>query len=236
MDATLKQAFRDAAKDLDKIDRDVYAAFEQDPLEPIFGEGDPHARIAFFGRDPGREEVRRQIPFIGAGGQKIRAVLHQQLMGAPLPGFEASVAVGNYVFWVNTLPYKPIGNKAWSMAAKKRFQPLILELLQRHWRGRDVITLGREAFLWFGIHRDKETRTRLEAFWKREDRFEASLSLPLLFADGTERSLQIHPLPHPSPLNAVWFKRFDGLLAQRLTQLKVDRDRWRLPSADGREA
>ena len=146
------------------------------------------------------------------------------------------MAVGTYAFWANTLPYKPIGNKAWSMAAKKRFQPLILELLQRHWRGRDVITLGREAFLWFGIHRDKQTRALLDDYWRREDRFEASLAFPLVFADGSERPLRIHPLPHPSPLNPVWFKRFDGLLAQRLEQLKVARDRWRLASADGHEA
>ena len=60
--------------------------------------------------------------------------------------------MGEKFFWANTVPYKPTGNKAWSMKVKKQFQPLMAELLLTTWNGRDLITLGREAFLWFGIN------------------------------------------------------------------------------------
>ena len=172
--------------------------------------------------------MRHQIPFIGAGGQKIRGVLHQALHGKPLTDFDASVQVGQHVFWANTLPYKPVGNKAWSMAAKKRFQPLVATMLARGWQGRDMITLGREAFLWFGIGRDREARQDLEAFWKREDRFTASLDWTLTPPEGEPRPIRLHPLPHPSPLNATWYRRFDGLLEQRLRALNWSLDHWLL--------
>jgi len=221
-------AFRRLAADLPGIDTEVYAAFGKDPLEPVIGLGDPWVRVGFFGRDPGRDEVQHGMPFIGAGGQKVRTALYQHLYGAPMPDFAASVAVGRHFFWANTVPYKPIGNKAWSMAVKKRFQPLMAQLLIEAWHGREVITLGREAFLWFGINQPREVRTALETFWGREDRFESSLEVPLAAAGDGNRTLRLHPLPHPSPLNATWYKRFPDLLAARLRQLEVRPDNMRL--------
>ena len=229
MDQKLLAAFREAATELDKIDLDVYHDAGQDPLAPIFGEGNPQCRIALFGRDPGRDEVRHQIPFIGAGGQKIRGVLHKVLHNSPLTNFDASMAVGKHVFWVNTLPYKPVGNKAWSMTAKKRFLPLVSQMLLDGWQGSDIITLGREAFLWFGIGRDRAQRQDLEAFWKHEDRFTATLNWTLTAPGREPRPIRLHPLPHPSPLNATWYSRFDGLLAQRLNDLNFSLDQWLLP-------
>jgi uracil-DNA glycosylase len=111
-----------------------------------------------------------------------------------------------------------LGNKAWSMAVKKRFQPLVADLLLNAWQGQDVITLGREAFFWFAINQPREQKQALEAFWAREDRFTTHIEVQL--GDGsTERSLRLHPLPHPSPLNAIWYKRFPALLQARLHQL-----------------
>lgn len=142
-------SFRDLARALINIDRDVYQQFDKDPLTPIFGEGPKQARLAIFGRDPGRDEVRHGLPFIGAGGQLVRKELYRAFYNQPMPDFEASKAIGEHVFWLNTLPYKPIGNKAWPMAAKKRCQPLIADILLHEWDGHEVITLGREAF--FGL-------------------------------------------------------------------------------------
>ena len=96
---TRLEAFRRLAKDLPGVDTAVYDQFGLDPAEPIIGEGDRKARIAIFGRDPGREEVRWRQPFIGAGGQKVRAELHKALYGGEMPDFEASVAAGKFVFW-----------------------------------------------------------------------------------------------------------------------------------------
>lgn len=222
-DAQFDQPFREQAQRIDGIDVDVYANFGKDPLAPIIGLGDADLRVAIFGRDPGREEVRHGVPFIGAGGQKVRQTLYWHLHDAPMPDFEASRAVGELFFWANTVPYKPVGNKAWSMAVKKRFQPLMAALLAEQWRGTDIITLGREAFFWFGIGRSRAERARLTAFWARDDRFETAIEVDLGAAAG-QRRVRLHPLPHPSPLNATWYKHFPALLGARLQQLEVRLD------------
>lgn len=218
--AALRDAFRREADTLDGIDRDVYLTNRRDPLEPIIGLGPRDAPVGIFGRDPGRQEVVHGAPFVGSGGQKVRAGLYEHLHGEALPDFEASLAVGQHYFWANTVPYKPIGNKAWSMAVKKRFQPLMAELLIGHWRGRTLITLGREAFLWFAIGQSREIKRELEAFWAREDRFEALHTTILSLPDGRSAEFQLAPLPHPSPLNQTWYKRFPALLDARLAALE----------------
>ncbi|HEY0634628.1 MAG TPA: uracil-DNA glycosylase family protein [Gammaproteobacteria bacterium] len=216
--------FRRLAAVLDGIDTEVYAAYGKSPLEPVIGLGDINARVGFFGRDPGRDEVQHQMPFIGTGGQKVRGALYRHLYGSELPDFTASVQVGEPFFWANTVPYKPLGNKAWSMKVKKQFQPLMAELLLTTWHGRDIITLGREAFLWFGINQPKAVQQRLNAFWEQQERFESCIAVELACVSGAQRTLRLHPLPHPSPLNATWYKRFPELLTQRLRQLEVRRD------------
>lgn len=221
LDDALREAFRHEAKPLEGIDRDTYRQFNKDPLEPIIGLGPYDAPVGFFGRDPGRQEIKWGEPFIGSGGQKVREGLYLAMHGEPLPDFEASREVGRHVFWANSVPYKPVGNKAWSMASKRRFQPLIAELLVERWQGREVITLGREAFLWFGINQPREVRQALEDFWRRDDRFEARHTTTVTLEDGREATFRLAPLPHPSPLNQAWFKRFPELLRSRLEQLGV---------------
>src|SRR5699024_6344276 len=230
-DAQFDHEFRQQAQHVDGIDVDVYAQFGKDPLAPIIGLGDANLRIAVFGRDPGREEVRHGEPFIGTGGQKVRQALYQHLHGVPLPDFAASVAVGRAFFWANTVPYKPIGNKAWPMAVKKRVPPLMAELLAAYWQGRDIITLGREAFLWFGIGQTKIERDRLLAFWQSANRFQSAIGVDIGAPGQARRAVRLHPLPHPSPLNATWFKRFPDLLSARLTQLDARSGNMHLPAA-----
>lgn len=231
---TQQAAFRQQAGTLGELDVTTYQAFGKPPLEPIIGLGPRDARVGFFGRDPGRDEVRHGLPFIGAGGQMLRAALYRHLHGGDMPDFEASVAVGKPFFWANTVPYKPIGNRAWSMRAKKAFQPLMANLLVHNWDGEHLITLGREAFLWFGIHQPKEVRDALSTFWTSAERFESSIPLRVSASDGTERTLRLHPLPHPSPLNATWYKRFPGLLTARLQALGVDADHLTVPAPGAR--
>lgn len=212
-------AFRERAVELPGVDLEVYQAADKDPLEPVIGHGNPAVPIAIFGRDPGRDEVINQVPFIGAGGQKVRKTLYQHRYGEEMPDFEASVEVGKHFFWANTVPYKPLGNKAWSMKVKKQFQPLVADLLVNSWSGSDIITLGREAFFWFAINLDREVKQRLEQFWQRDDRFTSSIEVEITSVEGESRTIKLHPLPHPSPLNATWYKRFPDLLWARLDQL-----------------
>jgi uracil-DNA glycosylase len=219
-----RHAFRQAAAATSGIDLPAYAASGRDWREPVLGLGAADAPLCIFGRDPGRTEVAQGEPFLGAGGRILRRGLWRHLQGAgaaPEPGPDDLRTVGRHVFWLNTVPYKPIGNKAWSMAVKRRFQPLVHELLLTAWHGRTVLTLGREAFLWFGIGQPKDVQARLDAFWLREDRFAPGAHIDIAVAgDGTERTLTLCPLPHPSPLNAAWFKRFPALLEARLAALE----------------
>jgi len=220
MDSTARRlAFRELAEGLPGVDLEVYLAADRDPLEPVIGQGDPDVPIAIFGRDPGRDEVINQMPFIGAGGQKVRKTLYQHRYGREMPDFKASIEVGSYYFWANTVPYKPVGNKAWSMKVKKQFQPLVADLLVNSWSGSEMITLGREAFFWFAINQGREVKQQLEQFWQRDDRFTSSTEVEITSVEGEARSVRLHPLPHPSPLNATWYKRFPDLLLSRLDQL-----------------
>jgi uracil-DNA glycosylase len=217
------------------VDSAVYTESCCDPSVPVLlGSGSLASRIGFFGRDPGRREVELGEPFIGAGGQLVRESLFRALEAHRNTGIhqthpdtgsetrtasgpltlEESIEAGRHVFWGNTVPYKPTGNKAWSTAVKRRFVPFIRELLVEHWQGSELITLGNQAFDWFGLA-DPTLRTVLKAFWQRDDRYEASLEIQL-----DRKTFQLYPLPHPSPLNARWHRLFPGLLDRRLQELK----------------
>ncbi|HEY9547850.1 MAG TPA: uracil-DNA glycosylase family protein, partial [Solimonas sp.] len=192
--AAQRSVFRALAASTDGIDVECYARFDRDPLEPLVAHGNPRSPIGFFGRDPGRDEVQHQEPFIGAGGQLVRRALYQHRHGQPLPDFAASRLIGLDYFWANTVPYKPVGNKAWSTKIKKRYQPLMAQVLADDWRGEHLIVLGREAFFWFGLNQDKAVMRTLEAFWERDDRYESSIALSVAGAVGARR-IMLHPLP-----------------------------------------
>jgi uracil-DNA glycosylase len=114
------------------------------------------------------------------------------------------------------------------MATKRRFHPLMRGLLAEAWRGRTLVTLGREAFLWFGIGQPKDVRERLDDFWADPDRFTGTLRVPVEHG-GAVHVFTLCPLPHPSPLNQTWFQRFPGLLDARLEALDVRPGTLRLP-------
>jgi uracil-DNA glycosylase len=216
----LRRQFRGLAAALEGRDLDVYTAANRDPDEPVLGLGPKSASIALFGRDPGRHEIIRGMPFVGVGGQKLRAGLYRAANGGQSPpDIEAAISAGDPYFWVNTVPYKPIENKAWSAAIVRSFAPLVAELVLSCWDGRDVITLGDGALRWFGLF-DPTTKKAIAEFAARDDKFSTSLEIELRVGE-LARTLRLHPLPHPSPLNATWLARFPGLLDARLRALEV---------------
>ncbi|HMV67052.1 MAG TPA: uracil-DNA glycosylase family protein [Myxococcota bacterium] len=228
--AERREALRAIAARLDGIDREVYAAYGADPLEPVIGEGDPACRLAVFGRDPGRQEIEHRVPFIGAGGLKVRRALHEALYGRPSATLEEHLDAGRRVFWANTVPYKPIGNAAWPERVRREVRPIIADLLVGSWRGADVLALGKEALLWFAD--TPQERARLLAHWARPDAFGAPVQVTLRAGDAA-RDLTVHALPHPSPLNATWAPRFPGLIADRLRALGWGPSSWRLDGVVG---
>jgi uracil-DNA glycosylase len=211
-------ALRRLAATLDQLDVDAYQACGRDPMEPIIGLGPVDAPLCFMGRDPGREEVRLAQPFVGEAGQLLRAGLHAQLHPREPYTFEAGLAAGCGMFWMNTVPYKPIGNKAWSAGVRTAFQTLMARVLAG-WQGDNVLTLGNEAFAWFALGQSREVRDQLRAFWASGDeRYRRNVAVTLDLA-GNSRTLRLHPLPHSSRANAVWCARFPGLLRDRLRTL-----------------
>ena len=213
-DALLARMQAEAARGDMPIDVEVYTEADRDPTVPIvLGSGSLAASFGFLGRDPGRHEVVHGEPFIGAGGRLLRDVLHERLHEGPAPDVEAARAAGQSLFWCNTVPYKPVGNKAWSMKVKRRFSPFIAELMVDHWAGNTLITLGNVALDWFRIEAPHE-KDRLADFAKQADRYESSLTITL-----RGKSITLLPLPHPSPLNAQWYRKVPDLLRARLDGL-----------------
>ncbi len=214
MQQLLDRIANEASKGEMTIDFDAYRTAGRASSSPVLlGSGSIEARVGIFGRDPGRTEIALGEPFIGKGGQLVRAALHRAAGGVGTPSLEQSIEVGRRIFWGNTVPYKPVGNKAWSTTVKRRFVPFITDLLVEYWEGDRLITLGNQAFEWFALA-DASLKGRLADFWRREDRYEASLEVELC-----GKTMHLYPLPHPSPLNAAWHKRFPDMMERRLRQL-----------------
>jgi uracil-DNA glycosylase len=204
---------REAEREPFPVDTAVYERAERDPREPVLFAGSLKAPVCVFARDLGKDEVAAGQPMIGAGGRLVRAGLYRHHFGEEPPKSDKTLeSVLEFALLTNTVPYKPPGNKAYSSAVKERFRPFLATLLARFWNGSKVITLGNEAFAWFARYGDSG---EAERFWKREDRYEAVWTCHLV--EGTrEKTLTIAPLPHPSPLNQRWYKKFPDLLNARL--------------------
>ena len=200
------------------VDLPVYEKNGKDPQEPVLFAGNPSAAFCVFGRDLGKDEVRLGQPLIGAGGRLVReGLLRAFTQEAPLKADKTLEKALDFALLTNTVPYKPPGNKAYPDRVKERFRPFVAELLVSGWKGTRVITLGTEAFQWFARYAsDDAART----FWAREARYEADFPCTLISASG-EKPITVLPLPHPSPLNARWYKHFPGLLDRRLASLEA---------------
>jgi uracil-DNA glycosylase len=207
------------------LDRPVYQTAGREPTSPILFAGSLEAPVCVFGRDLGKDEVAVGQPLVGAAGRLVRAGVYRALHGEPPAAADRRLdSVLDRVLLTNTVPYKPPGNKAYPATVKERFRPFMAELLTVHWQGDQVITLGTEAFQWFAPYADPEL---FAAFWSREDRYEASFSCDLIVTPGlrspASKTVTLLPLPHPSPLNQRWYKKFPDLLARRLDELGLSR-------------
>lgn len=214
--AIVKAIETEARREPFPVDAEVYQRAGRDPMVPVLYAGDFKARVCSFGRDPGRDEIRCAQPQVGAAGSLVRQGVLEAVEAAAPAGDKRLETALQYVFLTNTVPYKPPGNKAYPDRVKARFRPYVAQLLACCWEGDAVVTLGTGAFQWFAPYAEPGAA---DAFWKREDRYEAELPVVLTAECGGEtvrRALTICPLPHPSPLNQRWAGLFPGLLQKRL--------------------
>lgn len=220
----IKQLIADVQQEAERetfpIDEPVYLAGGLPPTQPILYGGNLESQLCFFARDLGKDEVQARQPLYGAAGILVRRGLYRALYSQePSQGTDLS-GILEHVLLTNTVPYKPPGNKAYTEAVKKRFRPFLERLLVFHWQGDKIITLGNEAFNWFAPYGAKGV---LKKFFEQPDRYAASIEVTLQAKDGQgnlhQRTVNLLPLPHPSPLNQQYYAQFPQMLGQRLAQI-----------------
>ncbi|EAZ94298.1 uracil-DNA glycosylase family protein [Crocosphaera chwakensis] len=203
------------------LDTPIYQAAGKIPTEPVLYAGNLNSKICFFGRDLGRDEVAKGQPLIGSAGTMVRKGFYQGIYHQEATSPEDLQAICDRALLTNTVPYKPPGNKAYSVKVKERFRPFIEQLLVIHWGGTQIVTLGTEAFKWFTPYAPKE---EIETFWKRSDRYEVQMRVTLEAVDFQktkhQHQVSLLPLPHPSPLNKRYYAKFPEMLQHRLNELE----------------
>lgn len=201
------------------LDAAAYGATGLDPLQPLVGLGPRAAPICFFGRDPGMEELRQRQPFVGDAGKLLRrGLLAHAGAAAGDAGLPGLLRAGERFFWLNIVPYKPLGNDVWNARVRHAFRPLVLHCLLARWDGAVVVTLGEHAFRWFAHGQPREVKEAFDGRWARV--LEPGPGVPVrLAAEGRERLLHVHPLPHPSPRNVKGRAAFPALLQACLRSL-----------------
>ena len=176
LEALLAQIRQEALQQEFPLDHEVYQASGRDPWQPILFAGNLDSPIAFFARDLGRDEVKAGQPLYGAAGSLVRQGVHQLLFGTAASSGEDLQKAADQVVLTNTVPYKPPGNKAYSVKVKERFRPFLERLLIFHWQGQYLIPLGSEALKWFAPYAGKEAFAK---FCKNPQRFTASIEVTL---------------------------------------------------------
>jgi DNA polymerase len=102
---------------LDEL-RQALAGFEGCPLRYtaknlVFADGNPQARIMLIGEAPGRDEDLQGLPFVGRAGQLLDRML---------------AAIGldrTSVYIINTLPWRPPGNRTPTLAEHAVCMPFV---------------------------------------------------------------------------------------------------------------
>jgi uracil-DNA glycosylase len=213
----IEQIQQEAEKEPFPIDIPVYEAAKWQPTKPILSAGNLKSELCFFARDLGRDEIYARQPLYGAAGTLVRKGFYQVLYGKETENKKELEEVCSRIFLTNTVPFKPPGNKAYSIEVKNRFRPFIERLLVLHWQGTHIITLGNEAFEWFVPYGKDDELTK---FFKKSDRYNNQIEVILKAKDDRGRSHQkqvtLMPLPHPSPLNQRYYAIFPQLLRERL--------------------
>ena len=221
IETLISQVKQEAEREEFPLDVPVYQAAKLEPTMPVLYAGNLQSPLCFFGRDLGKDEVFARQPLIGASGTMVREgfyyTIHQQKASSP----QDLQTICDRVLLTNTVPYKPPGNKAYLMKVKQRFRPFVAKLLLFHWQGSQIITLGTEAFKWFAPYGAKG---EIDSFYRRGDRFEATLTVNLTATDDSsmthQKAVTLLPLPHPSPLNQKYYAAFPRMLQQRLAQVE----------------
>lgn len=139
----------------------------------VMGDGNPNADIVFIGEAPGKKEDEEGLPFVGAAGRFLNAMLSAA-------GMDRSD-----VYITNIVKYRPPDNRDPKPAEKREFWPYLVEQLEII-DPKVIVTLGRHSMEYF-IPDAKIGEVHGHAVNKR-----------VTFHDGTTKEWQIVPLYHPA--------------------------------------
>lgn len=204
------------------IDRVVYSSAKRNPLTPILFAGTLQSPVCFFARDLGKDEVIAGQPLYGAAGRLVRGGLHSFFYSKVADNSAEMQKAADQVLLTNTVPYKPVGNKAFTGKVKSRFRPFLESFLVDFWQGMWIIPLGTEALDWFAPYAND--KAKFEVFAKTEKRFQQTFEITLqtkLQGEPRTKKAMIAPLPHPSPLNQKYYELFPQMLQERLQHIPV---------------
>ena len=118
--------------------------------QPVFGEGDPDARLMFIGEAPGAEEDRTGRPFIGAAGKKLAQMI--QSMGLERDD----------VYIANILKARPPENRTPTTEEIEASAPYLVEQIKII-QPDAIMTLGSPSTKF--VLKTKEGITRLRGRW-----------------------------------------------------------------------
>ncbi len=217
LQSLIQQMQQEAQKEEFPIDQAVYTSAKRDPFAPILYAGSLKSPICFFARDLGKDEVFAGQPLYGAAGKLVRNGIHCFLYKKKAQTPDELQQAADQVLLTNTVPYKPIGNKAFSTKIKERFRPFITYFLTDFWQGHLVIPLGNEALEWFASY--AQDQAAFTKFTKTEERFQKNFDI-ILQSSSQSKKITLAPLPHPSPLNQKYFHLFPQMLMDRLQQIQ----------------
>lgn len=108
----------------------------QGATQLVMGHGNPNAKIVFIGEAPGKNEDLQGIPFVGAAGKLLDAML-------------ATVSIQRSdVYITNIVKYRPPNNRDPLPDEKRAFWPYLMEEL-RIIAPAVIVTLGRHSMEYF---------------------------------------------------------------------------------------
>lgn len=126
-----KQAMLDQIK-ADILKQNICPDLAKEATNMVFGSGNPNADIVFIGEAPGKKEDQSGLPFVGASGKSLDAML-------------ASINLDRSdVYITNIVKYRPPNNRDPSKLEKEQFLPFLYAQLAAI-NPKVVVTLGRHS-------------------------------------------------------------------------------------------
>jgi uracil-DNA glycosylase len=110
----------------------LYDYRQEKGYEPVFGEGNPDAKVMFIGEAPGAQEAKAGRPFVGSAGQVLDSLL-------------ASIGIEREdVYITNVVKDRPPGNRDPRVGEIELYAPFLLRQIEII-RPSVIATLGRFA-------------------------------------------------------------------------------------------